>query len=71
MIGDRSSRLAPVIGTTVKTLALLSPFGVVVVTLVNGLQASRTMIGVLVFSLAVAAVALGTIFGADSAQQRD
>jgi hypothetical protein len=60
-----------VIGTTLKTLALLSPFGVVVVTLVNGLQASRTMIGVLVFSLAVAAVALGAIFGSDSTQQRD
>lgn len=54
-----------------KTLALLSPFGVVVVTLVNGLQASRTMIGVLVFSLAVSAVALGSIFGPDSTQQRD
>jgi hypothetical protein len=59
------------IGTTLKTLALLSPFGVVIVTLVNGLQASRTMIGVLVFSLAVAAVALGTIFGPDSTQRRD
>ena len=59
------------IGTTLKTLALLSPFGVVVVTLVNGLQASRSMIAVLVFSLAVAAVALGTIFGADSTQHRD
>lgn len=64
---DIASRLAPVVGTTLKTLALLSPFAVVVVTLVNDLQASRAMIGVLVFSLAVAGVALGAIFSGDSA----
>lgn len=56
-------------GTTVKTLALLSPFAIVVVTLVNGLQASRMMIGLLVFSLAVAGVALGAIFAPKSANR--
>ena len=59
------------LGTTLKTLALLAPFAIVVVTLVNGLQASRLMIGLLVFSLATAGVALGAIFGPDSASRRD
>jgi hypothetical protein len=49
---------------TVKTLALLSPFMVVIVTLVNGLQAGAVVIGLLVFSLAAAGVALGAIFSA-------
>jgi hypothetical protein len=60
-----------VLGTTLKTLALISPFLIVVVTLVNGLQASRVIIGLLVFSLAAAGVALGAIFGPDSASHRD
>lgn len=62
----------PVLGTVLKTLALVSPFAVVIVTLVNGLQASRVVIGLLVFSLAAAGVALGAIFGpdADSREKR-
>jgi len=49
-------------GTTIKVLALFSPFAIVIVTLVNGLQAGRVVIGLLVFSLAAAGVALGAIF---------
>ena len=52
-------------GLTLKTLALLSPFLLVVVMLVNGLQASAVMIGLLVFSLAVSGVALGAIFAGE------
>ncbi len=58
------------IGTTFKTLALTAPFAIVVVFLVNGQQAGKLMIGLLVFSLAVAGVALGAIFGPDSAERR-
>ncbi len=64
-------RLAPVLGTTLKTLALLSPFGVIVVTLINGLQGSRVMVGILVFSLAAAGVALGAIFAPKSGPRHD
>ena len=52
-------------GLTLKTLALLSPFLLVVVMLVNDLQASAVMIGLLVFSLAVSGVALGAIFAGE------
>jgi hypothetical protein len=51
-----------VFGATIKTLGLLSPFLLVVVMLVNDLQASPVMIGLLVFSLAISGVALGAIF---------
>jgi hypothetical protein len=46
-----------------KVLALVAPFVVVAVTLVNGLHGDRVMAGLLVFALAVAGVALGAIFG--------
>ncbi len=46
-----------------KIFALLSPFAVIVVTLVNGLQGSRIAVGLFVFSLAAAGVALAAIFG--------
>ena len=52
-------------GLTLKTLALLSPFLLVIVMLVNDLQASAVMIGLLVFSLAVSGVALGAIFAGE------
>jgi hypothetical protein len=57
-------------GATAKTLALLSPFLLVIVMLVNGLQASPVMIGLLVFSLAVSGVALGAIFSGDDTGPR-
>jgi hypothetical protein len=57
-------------GATIKTLALLSPFLLVIVMLVNGLQASTVMIGLLVFSLAVSGVALGAIFAGDNGGPR-
>ncbi|MFN2612129.1 MAG: hypothetical protein ABR536_02020 [Solirubrobacterales bacterium] len=54
-----------------KAMALVAPFAVVLVTLINGLQGSRVMVAMLVFSLAAAGVALGAIFGPDSSSRRD
>jgi len=58
----RHKILAPV-GSVWKVLLLLAPFAVVIVALVNQLQASRVVSVLLVFALAAAGVALGAIFG--------
>jgi len=53
-------------GSVWKVVFLLAPFAVVVVALVNQLQASRVVSVLLVFALAAAGVALGAIFGPGS-----
>jgi hypothetical protein len=60
-------------GTPLKVLLLVAPFAVVIVALINQLQASRLVSVLLVFALAAAGVALGAIFGpgADDRQRRD
>lgn len=58
-------------GTTLKLLLVLAPFAVVVVALVNQLQASRLMGALLVFALGAAGVALAVIFGPGSSSSRD
>lgn len=56
-------------GSGWKVLLLLAPFAVVIVALVNQLQASRAVSVLVVFALAVAAVGLAAVFGPGSGSQ--
>jgi hypothetical protein len=59
--------------TPLKVLLIFAPFLVVIVALINQLQASRLVSVLIVFALGAAAVAVGAIFGpgSDSGSSRD